>query len=468
VLTADRPPELRDVGANQTIEQRGLYGHHARWFYECPVPDPSLVGRRVFATAGWRAAQIAAGAPRGPVHVNVPLREPLLPGEAPPPAGAFQTGKMPAAAVSLEPLLHQYRGRRGVVVAGATDLRAGADAVEGLAAALGWPVLADPLSNLRRLGRAVRFHDLWLGGAAGVRLRPEAAVRFGAAPVSKVLNRWLDGVPTTVVDEVGRHRDPAFTAEQVWAVEHFAQLVSPGPAEAADGDWAGAFARADQAAALAVDRAIRALPRRGGNFEGALWRRVGGVLAGYAALLVGNSMPVRDMDSFFDAVGNTAVFGQRGASGIDGVVSHGMGLAAALGRTLVVVGDLSFFHDLTGLLAAHLYRLPATVVVVNNQGGGIFSMLPQGAALPADEFEPLFGTPHQLDFGAAAGTFGLPYRFTEDVDTLVGRIAEAEGPTVLEWKTAARADNAAWHRVVQAQVAQAAAAAVEAFDHARS
>jgi 2-succinyl-5-enolpyruvyl-6-hydroxy-3-cyclohexene-1-carboxylate synthase len=405
------------------------------------------------------------------VHVNVPLREPLLPGHAPPSASSFpsfHTVSAPEQPLSLDPLLHQYRGRRGVVVAGATDLRAGAEAIEALAAALRWPLLADPLSNLRRLDRSVRLHDLWIGGPAGVRLRPEAAVRFGAAPVSKALNRWLEGVPTTIIDERGRHRDPTFTAERVWEVEDFAQLRAPSLREALDDGWAAAFARADEAAGAVVDAAIRDLPRQGRDFEGSLWRRLADALTGYAGLLVGNSMPVRDMDSFFGGIVDTIVFGQRGASGIDGVVSHGLGLAAAVGRTLTVVGDLSFFHDLNGLLAAHLYRLPATVLVVNNQGGGIFSLLPQGANLPTDEFEPLFGTPHHLDFGSAARTFDIPYRVTDDVDALVSWIQDVDPPVVLEWRTAARGNNAAWHRAVQDRAAKAAADAIEALDHARS
>ncbi len=473
VLTADRPPELREVGAPQTIEQRHLYGTHARWFYECPLPDPELAERRVFGRAGERAARRTREAAPGPVHVNVPLREPLLPAAEAAPARTAEPWPAPVGApVSLAPLVARLRGRRGVVVAGASDVSGGAAAILSLADALAWPVLADPLANLREpyANRVLAHHDLWLRGRAAEALRPEAAVRFGAPPVSKVLNQWLSGVETVVVDVAGRHRDPTFSGRAEIPVTSFAALEPVAGMAHTTGPWLVRWRACERAAGERLASALAELPNAGASFEGRLWSELGPALAGYQALLVGNSMPVRDMDSFFPgAWSRLPVYGQRGASGIDGVLSHAMGLAAGRGRTLAVLGDLSFYHDMNGLLAAHLNRLPATVVVINNRGGGIFSLLPQRRELPEDEFERLFGTPHALDFEAAARVYGVGYARFDDVSSLIAAVAEAAGSpgtVLLEWDVGSRAANADWHGHVARAVARAAEAVLGVVSHA--
>jgi 2-succinyl-5-enolpyruvyl-6-hydroxy-3-cyclohexene-1-carboxylate synthase len=457
VMTADRPPELREVGASQTIDQRHLYGTHVRWFYECPLPDPTLVGGSLFAATGLRAARQAATALRGPVHLNVPLREPLLIGDCPEDIRSVhpQNGSGAQTSVRLDGIVERLSGRRGIVVAGAEDLRAAGPAILSLAAHLHWPVAADPLSNLRTPGAPVLSHyDAWLTPPDWKALRLDAVVRFGPPPLSKALNQGLATVPLTLIDRAGRLRDPAFQTSDWVSVPDFAclePLAGSPPPDRVPEPGADAFLQADGRACDALRAAIADLPGEGGPFEGALFFGLAQAAAGYRALLVGNSMPVRDLDTFASAL-VPRIFGQRGASGIDGVVSHGFGISAALGRTLIIVGDLSFFHDMNGLLAAHLHALPVTVLVINNAGGGIFSFLDQRAALPADEFEALFGTPHALDFERAAGVYGVSYERVHTAAAALAAVARhgaGSGCAVVEWRVATRDENLTFHRAAK-------------------
>ena len=468
VLTADRPPELRDVGASQTIEQRNLYGSFVRWFYECPLPDPTLSDHGLYARIGLRAARRAASTRPGPVHLNVPFREPLGIGGRPDNVPTHRAGESGVAPMAphrsrrdLEALALSLAGQRGVVVAGAEDLERGAPAITSLARALAWPLVADPLSNLRRPGVPVLTHyDGWLTAADWRNLHFDVQVRFGPPPVSKPLNQGLQTVPLVLIDREDHWRDPFFQTARWISVPDYG-VLEPVPARIRPSSLAGAadaFQAADARAAAAMSAAIAGLPEAGSRFEGALFARLAPAVTGYQALLVGNSMPVRDLDTFARDLG-PRVFGQRGASGIDGVLSHGFGISAALGRTLVVVGDLSFVHDLNGLLAAHLHQLPVTAVVVNNRGGGIFSFLNQHGDLPAEEFETLFGTPHAIDLAQAAGAFGVPYARMTDVRDVLAAVSEqaaVAGPLVVEWQVADREDNLRWHQIVKDHARRAA------------
>lgn len=459
LLTADRPRELRDVGANQTIDQVRLYGTHVKWSVDMPLPEASETMLRYARMAAARAVATAKAAPAGPVHLNFPLREPLVPRPGPESgARAAHTQVVPGMRTlgwpQVEGLARSWaEAVRGVVVCGPDTPPAAAPGVVALADKLGWPVLADPLSGLRTMETAgvVDAYDVFLRDeAVSSALAPELIVRFGAMPVSKWLLQYMERyrhVPQVVVDEGGGWRDPVLSAatmlhvDAAWLCEAVGAALGrgggdevrpadeggsagtkPGPDEAGRARWLEAWRRLNVATRTALRHAAL---EQAGMFEGRVFQELADWLPQGAALYVGNSMPIRDMDAFFPAVGRRLkVLGNRGASGIDGVVSSALGASAAWdGPVVLVLGDLSFYHDLNGLLAAKLHGLSVTIVVVNNDGGGIFSFLPQ-----ADEprhFERLFGTPVGLDFEPVVRMYGG--RFVRVSDWPAFRRAVQEG-----------------------------------------
>ncbi len=489
-LTADRPPELRDTGANQTIEQHGLYGRHVRWFAELPVPDgsPGLEAHAQRSAA--RAVAVAAGPPAGPVHLNVPLREPLIePGwEA-----ALEASIAPPVAVSAPPtrdasvaaalLLEAASGRDGLIFCGPANGDLPARAITRLAAALGWPILADPLSGLRAgahpLTHVVEAYDALLRStrfASDPGTRPEVVLRFGAAPTTRPLLEYLaglEGVPQLAVDAPGGWRDADATVSAMLWADPAALCEAAVAALSARHPSAFRGTPDDPARSAARSAPDRAFPERWTNANAAARRALGEAIAALdepfegmppgalasalpdgATLVAGNSMPVRDLDSFFPASSRRIrIVGTRGASGIDGVVSAAVGAAAAgEGPVAVLVGDLSFLHDLNGLWPLRAHGLSLLVVLVNNDGGGIFHFLPQREQASA-QFEDWFGTPHGLDFEGAIGAFGgrlLRPALGEWREAIGGALA-APGLTVLELRTE-RDRNVELHREVWARV----------------
>lgn len=491
LLTADRPRELREVGAAQTIDQVGLYGSHAKWAADLPLPEasPRLV-RHALATAG-RAAALAREAPAGPVHLNLPLREPLIlpelvqaggpaPSPSEPQADPTLKGAPPVQVTAGHPVLDgeavaalaraMRQVERGLVVVGPQEDGALFEPLLRLAALLGWPVLADPLSQLRRprpaeLGQVplITTYDAFLRVPQAVeRLAPGGILRLGAAPVSKALNQYLErypDVPQWVVDQAPGWRDPAQVASQLlWAeprrlVEAVLQALA-GDGGARDANWVALWRRLEATSARILARG--ALEEEGGLFEGRVFTELLPLLPDGALVVVGNSMPVRDLDTFHRGSSGPRVLANRGASGIDGLVSTALGAAAAWPHPVVlVVGDLSFYHDLNGLLAARLHSIPLTVVLVHNDGGGIFSFLPQAGLGPL--FEPYWGTPTGLDFAPAVAMYGGRWVEARDWDGFRQGVAEGlagDGLTVVEVRSD-RAGNAERHRALWRQVAQA-------------
>ena len=482
VLTADRPAELRDRGAAQTIDQDHLYGRAAKWFAELPLFDGHPATAAHVRSVAGRAVATAWAGPAGPVHLNVPFREPLLPDGSleatdagATPAGPRSTTSAVAGRRTLDDAgLNDVVGRvsaarRGLIVAGPDDDPALPEALAVLAGATGFPILADPLSGLRT-GR----HDRSLVVARGDQLvrrgawidahRPDLVIRTGAMPTSKPIAELLaaarpellvmdgDGgwresalVPATFV-----HADPAATAIAL------AGRVDGGRADS----WATGWLDADAAATQAMDAWLAALDE---PFEGAPFAALAAVLPDGATLWAGNSMPVRDMDGWLPSTERQiTVRANRGANGIDGVVSTSLGSAAvAAGPVALVVGDLSFLHDLNALVAAKLHGLSATIVLVNNDGGGIFSFLPQGtASIPGaglpERYEELFGTPHGIDVAPIVTALGGEHALVGHRDLRAGleRSIGRPGVQVLELRTD-RARNVALHREAAAAVAAA-------------
>lgn len=439
VVTADRPPELRGTAANQTIDQLHLYGRYPRRFADLPLPDPSDAALRRLRAEVARAVAAAVGAPAGPVHLNVPMRKPLEPtvvaGDVPPDLAADALSgradgrawieRPPPAAPAVDARL--LDARRGLIVVGPAPAAVGEAAV-ALARATGWPLLADPLSGAR-FGNEVALggYDAFL--AAGFDPgAPDLVLRLGGTPTSAALERWAAAHPAAVhvvVDDVDdgdpwhlvRHRVHADPAAWCRAA---VQAAKP----AADAAWAKAWREAEAAAWRIADQAFA-----GGFFEGVVAADLAATAPPGALVYASNSMPVRDLDRFARPRATPLLaLGNRGASGIDGVTSSGIGAALATGApTTVLVGDLAFLHDLPGLLA--LKRSRATVLVVNNRGGTIFRML------PAARFEPqatdLLVTPHDVDLAHAAALAGVPYERVTDRAGLRATLWK-EGPRVVE------------------------------------
>jgi 2-succinyl-5-enolpyruvyl-6-hydroxy-3-cyclohexene-1-carboxylate synthase len=465
VLTADRPPELRDVGAAQTIDQVRMFGSHAKWTVDMPVATGESQLDQYAASTAARAAALALDAPAGPVHLNFPFREPLV-DDTPAPSIPAMTAIEPAdrgvvvpSEATTDRVARLASGRRGLLIAGPESGGLPADAIVALAAALGWPVVGDPLSGLRTgghdLSRVIDRADVLTREPAFTdRSAPDVVIRFGAAPTSKPLNLWLaslERLDYVVVDEAAGGaaglRDPDALSSMVVQADPrllCEALLAVAPS-AAPAPWLPSWTDANRAATEALDVAIEDLSE---PFEGVAARDLAAALRDGATLVVGNSMPVRDVDSFFPNVPrDVRLLGTRGASGIDGVVSTAVG-AAAVGEPIVLlIGDLSFFHDQNGLWPVHRYGLNLTIVLVNNDGGGIFEFLPQ-QQLVGERFEPWFGTPHGLDFRHVVAQYGGRHALLEgDRLAMVAEAIARPGLDVLELRTE-RSRNTELHREV--------------------
>jgi 2-succinyl-5-enolpyruvyl-6-hydroxy-3-cyclohexene-1-carboxylate synthase len=475
VLTADRPPELRGWGSNQTIDQVGIYGGNPRWTVELPVASESDAGtaRRYAA----RAAAVAAAAPAGPVHLNFPLRRPLAPDEslpdtfaAPDREIAVQTGHDASrdAVAAVAGLIAAHP--RGLVLAGAVNPGSiDVEDVLAVAARAGWPILAEPTSQLRlatpETQTAVISTASYLvqDGHFESAHRPDAILLLGSAPPQRSLQNWLRdqaGCRVMVVGEGTEWLDESLSFTDV-VREHpgrlFAALRSD-LTEIPDRDrWQQDWAEADAAAGEAISRGLI----ESEMFEGRVVTALAGVVPDDAAFYVGNSMSVRDVNLYWPPRDEAIdIYSNRGASGIDGVVSSALGVAAGTGEPVVLMlGDLSLLHDLSGLLAAVRLRVPLIVVVVNNDGGGIFSFLPFAGMGEEIRFRDLFHTPHGADLGAMAGGMGAAHRLVAssvELQQAVIEGLEAEGPTVIEVDVDVD-KSVALHRSIDAAVAQALA-----------
>lgn len=490
VLTADRPPELRDVGAPQTIDQRRLFGGYAKWFVDVPLPEATPLLARYARTIAARAAALAAAVPAGPVHLNFPFREPLIPVVCEPPDGLSEGDVLawhgrpdgvpwvrvadgvpsPSRNTARRLAARLRDARRPLLVCGPQPDSAVAAPLSDLARALGAPLLADPLSQVRwgthdRAAVIDRYDAALRHAPTAAALAPDVILRVGAPPTSKPLQQFLELHATAwhVVVDAARWPDPALLAAELVHADPAALceslLEALGDADgSASGEWLARWRRTDAAAGAALAEYGAAGTE---SFEGRALAEVAALVPAGGTLAVSSSMPVRDLDAF--AAGDARplrVLANRGANGIDGVISTALGAAAALreqgaGPLVLVVGDVAFQHDVGGLLAARLHGLDATIVLLNNDGGGIFSFLPQ--AVDPVHFERLFGTPHGLDFAPAAALYGARYRLTDGWDSLrdgVTRGIREGGLHIVEMRTD-RARNVVLHRGAWAAVADA-------------
>jgi 2-succinyl-5-enolpyruvyl-6-hydroxy-3-cyclohexene-1-carboxylate synthase len=446
VLTADRPPELQGVGANQVIDQVGLYGSAVRAFFDPGPPEELADGGRAWRRLAGRALVATQGPPSGPVHVNLAFREPLLPppGERVeallaqgPPLVVARPREVPRDA-DLERLAGRMAiARRPLIVAGevtADELEAAAgplgEAVDALAGASGAPVVAEPSSGLRRRGgvNVVPGADALLRAGFGITHVPDLVVRVGAAPTSKELNAMLarSGAFQVVLDPGHGWRDPDLAAAEFWRTDPTATLAALAGrcTQAADPGWTAAWLRADRCAQETLDRLLEETALHEGHVVRALAVALSAPGVARLPVFVGSSLPIRDVDTFWPATDGLRLLGNRGASGIDGLVSSGLGVAdAAGGRAVLLLGDLSLYHDMNGLWAIRRHGLRPLLVVLDNNGGGIFETLPQ--ARHADVFEELFGTPLDLRLEDVATLYGIAVRIVERPDQVAPELSAA-------------------------------------------
>ncbi|MDO8185756.1 2-succinyl-5-enolpyruvyl-6-hydroxy-3-cyclohexene-1-carboxylic-acid synthase [Conexibacter sp. JD483] len=490
VLTTDRPPELRDVGAGQTIDQVKLFGGAAKQFVEVGVVGEATVARlRWIRTLACRAVATASSGRAGVVHLNFPLREPLvldaplppdpLPGR---PHGRPWVAWMPNA-VRSEPsegpdLTVFAAAARTVVVAGRAE-RAGVGVeVAQVAERAGWVLLADPLSGARAGASAIAHYDALLRDeafATGLEA-PELVIRLGDVPTSKPLRAWLAGldptVPQLALDPEATWHDPDGVVSERVAGDPVATLTALASSSSSEDGWLARWRDADARAAEAIGATIAA----GGDAplnEPLVAREVAAGLPAEATLFVAASMPIRDVETFApapaDAGGAARILANRGANGIDGTVASALGAAAAgasdgpgtsadasSGPVVLLIGDVALAYDLSALLSAKRLGLDLTIVLINNDGGGIFHFLPVSSQ--ADAFEHHVATPHGLDFAVGAQLYGARHVPVATAGELRAALAEATRPgagvTIVEARSE-RDENVRLHRRIWQAVSSA-------------
>lgn len=456
VLTADRPPELREWGAGQTIDQTKLFGTSVLLFAEAPVPAPGVALPGYAQALASRAAAVAAGPPAGPVHLNLPFREPLEPPEPPldaarPPDVRDAETRIPhlhtrmssrcADPALLDEIERDLRASaRGVIACGAQDRDAGLPAaLARLASALGWPVLAESTSQLRS-GAHVRsapfaaHFDLFLRAPACTeRWAPDCVLRFGDTPTGRPLRSFLAanaGARRIDVDPDGTFHQPAHAPATLLVADPAplchalaARFEAARPAPSA---LLRPVLEADALAAASIGRVLRAEPAL---LAPEVVRSLAASIPDGATLVLSSSMPVRDADAFWPlSERRLRVLCNKGANGIDGVVSTALGAATAEDTPVVLLtGDLAFLHDVGGLFAARHVRGSCTIVVLHDDGGSIFSYLPIAARAGADAFRELFRVPHGLALAPAAALYGLRHERVPSREALAGALARSVG-----------------------------------------
>ena len=469
-VTADRPPELRDTDANQTMRQVGLYGAAVRWQADLGVAEDRADAVAYWRSTAARSVAEAAGMGRapGPVHLNAPFREPTVPLDddgrsAASPFSHPLDGRADGAAwvdvlvaprlvdpARIERVAGRMAGRRGIIIAG--EGAGEADAVHALGGALGWPVLATALSGVRdRAGVVSTYHHLLASRPWAAEHAPEVVLRLGRVGPSKQVMRLLaHEVQQFAVLPDARWSDPerSTTDLLVGDPSEVCRRLAAATAEPAPDGWRESWEGADGRARRAINDVFAgsdALSEPQVAFATAI------AVPRPSSLVVASSMPVRDLDAFMPPRPDLAVYGNRGVSGIDGFVSTTLGVALAHdGPTTALAGDLSLLHDGNGfLLDAGADVGDVTFVVLNNDGGGIFHFLPQ-ARYP-DRLERLFATPHGRDLATLAAFHGVEHHLVDAADELEQLVAGPSGIRIVEVRTD-RTENVTLHEQLQAAV----------------
>ncbi|HTL69216.1 MAG TPA: 2-succinyl-5-enolpyruvyl-6-hydroxy-3-cyclohexene-1-carboxylic-acid synthase [Lacunisphaera sp.] len=476
VITADRPPEMRDCRSGQTIDQIRLYGGHVNFFHEFAVPEATMPRLRYLRQTVVQAWERTLWPDPGPVHLNAPFRDPLAP------VADGRTGKIragwddekffgtvrpPQKVLSRIEQCGFPVNRRGVIAVGPLDggpAAVDAGILAGLAYNLGWPILADGLSGLRGdaeryPGLVTRYDAILRSGRAARQLRPEVVLALGGWPTSKVLRAWLEdsGAEAWMVSTRRSNQDSLHLATRhlrcsLWA---FAEAVAT--SQRRDEAYVDAWRRAERAAGRCLGRKV---DRTGWLFEGRAAHELSRHLPPGTPVLVANSMPVRDVEYFWNAgdLGHP-LYCNRGANGIDGTLSTALGLAHADRPAVLLAGDLALLHDANGFLIRPKFRGGLTIVLINNHGGGIFEHLPVAAFEPP--FEEFFATPQAVEVGVLCRAHGVEFVRVRDWTHFARlvRVLPKEGLRVLEVRTDRKRD-AAFRQRLFGEAARAVEAAL--------
>ncbi len=439
ILTADRPPECKNVGAPQTIDQTELFGGFVNYYEELAPPDPehAFTYPRMVMRKAWLKCE---GTPKGPVQINVPLREPLVPELD---RQYFVKGRSQESFRFLTGTMHAefdascLCGKKGVMICGADASCDCQREILALADRLKAPVLADPLSNLRSFASTLLIdsYDAFLkDGQARVTLKPDYILMFGQPPVSKRLQQFLTLHKTArcfQIDPAAEYRNPSLSTTQYIQAEtgSFAsgiRLVN------SDASYLKGWQRCQQKMCEKLETARLETEL----FEGKIVQLIQEEMPEEGVLAVANSMAIRDVDYFWrSGKQNIRIFCNRGTNGIDGTISTALGIAANKSPTVLLTGDLSFFHDMNGFLIGKTHALDLVVVLLNNDGGGIFQYLPQKGAR---HFDYLFTASHGTDFGGVGVLYGVRYHRVgsyEEFQHCFRNAVAAKGMTVIELST---------------------------------
>lgn len=459
VLTADRPHELRDNGAPQSIDQIKMYQNYVKYFHEMAIPEASEKMIRYARRQASRAYTIANEANKGVVQLNFPFKDPLIPdlslnqlwGEENKTVLTHVTSKEEVSAESIVSIVELIKDKkRGVIVCGEIKTEEERLAILKLANQLQVPILADVLSNLRKNEAVNEFvistYDTILkDDEVKESLRPEFIIRFGSMPVSKPYLQWItDFTPEIhiVVDEDLGFREPTGIETTVVYSEPV-KFIEKILAIKEEFDFCQKWSRLW----MRLDEEVRSILTTTNNelTEGTTALVLAEKSQNGDLIFVGNSMPIRDMDTFYlPANTSVEIIANRGANGIDGVIATAIGVAATDQKLTLLIGDISFLHDYTSLFIARQYNIPIRVVVVNNNGGGIFSFLPQ--ANEKKHFEALFGTPFSPPIEKLAKAVGGNYVQPKTVDELSEILAQPIKQIEIVEVITDREENVSWHK----------------------
>lgn len=473
-LTADRPPELRNTSANQTIDQTSIFGDQIRWKFDIPAPSIEVAPTFVQTLAAQSIHRSTF--PPGPVHLNMMFREPFVSETRTPksnltplvqPDGSPYTRYSASLGFNEQDVAEVASKlseiEKGLVIAGRLRTQEDARAAEALAEKLNWPLIVDVCSGLRSgesIPNRVVAAEYVLSGIFGMGQEPEAVVYLGQPAVSKELMLFLAGsgaYPYVVVHEGPQRIDPTHQVSHRFqaSVADWAMAVAEKVVGHAPDEWiyqwsaAGMVVQIELGSMLDEEEVIS---------EPAVAMKIGSMLPPKHVIVVGSSMPIRDLDIFMEERSlERLIFANRGASGIDGTIATAVGVAMGLNRPVtVLLGDLSLLHDLNSLALLRRQDIPPiTVVAINNDGGGIFNFLP--IAEHGEVFEPMFGTPHGITFKHAAELFGLDYANPDSMSRLRSTISElttSGKPSLIEINTD-RTENRKLHQRVKARIAKA-------------